>query len=121
MLILDGLAARPKRGRSRGDGGFSLVVRIGRIDTSSSANSGEFAAASMADRYFLDRPPTGEVAVLAGAEAHHLIHVMRAKAGMRVTLFDGSELEYEATVTRVGRTEVELEVLSRQQVSREAA
>ena len=53
-------------------------------------------------------------------EAHHLLHVMRAKAGTRVTLFDGSGWEFEAVVERAGRSEVELAIAGRQEIDREA-
>jgi 16S rRNA (uracil1498-N3)-methyltransferase len=44
---------------------------------------------------------------------------MRAKAGMQVVVFDGSGAEWQAQVTRVGRTEVELELSVRREVDRE--
>jgi 16S rRNA (uracil1498-N3)-methyltransferase len=75
----------------------------------------------MSERYFADSPITSERAVLAGAEAHHLLHVMRAAPGNRVTLFDGTGWEFEAEVQRTGRTEVELAIVARQLVDREAA
>lgn len=73
----------------------------------------------MADRYYLETPPTDVEATLAGAEAHHLLHVMRAKPGEQVTLFDGTGGEYTATIQQCGRSEVLLEVGPRQEVSRE--
>jgi 16S rRNA (uracil1498-N3)-methyltransferase len=73
----------------------------------------------MPDRYFCEPPIEGNQARLAGPEAHHLIHVMRAAPGTRVVLFDGSGAEFEADVRRVGRAEVELEVLSHAEVDRE--
>ncbi len=73
----------------------------------------------MADRYFVDAPITGQEARLVGHEAHHLAHVMRAKAGQPATLFDGSGAEFSATITRVGRAEIELHVDARHQVDRE--
>ena len=72
-----------------------------------------------ADRYFCDSPIRGDKAVLAGAEAHHLIHVMRAGPGTRVILFDGTGWEYSAQVEAVGRAEATLAVLDRHQVDRE--
>ena len=44
----------------------------------------------MSDRYFVDEPISADRVTLSGPEAHHLIHVMRAAPGTRVTLFDGS-------------------------------
>lgn len=75
----------------------------------------------MSDRYFVETPITSDRAVLAGAEAHHLLHVMRAALGARVTLFDGAGWEFEAEVRRAGRTEVELAILARHDIDREAA
>jgi 16S rRNA (uracil1498-N3)-methyltransferase len=71
------------------------------------------------DRYFVDSPIKGDLVTLAGPESHHLVHVLRAKAGTRVVLFDGSGAEFLAQVDQVGRTEVKLKVLSRHEVSRE--
>jgi 16S rRNA (uracil1498-N3)-methyltransferase len=73
----------------------------------------------MADRYFVETPIAGGEARLVGAEAHHLAHVLRAKSGDEVTLFDGGGAEFPARVERVGRSEIELTVLSRQAVDRE--
>ena len=73
----------------------------------------------MSDRYFVESPVTTDQAILAGPEAHHLIHVMRAKAGSRVTLFDGSGCQFDALVERIGRAEVELAILSRDRIDRE--
>ncbi len=74
----------------------------------------------MPDRYFVESPVASERAVLAGAEAHHLLHVMRAKVGTRVTLFDGSGWEFDAVVERTGRSEVELAIAGRREIDREA-
>ena len=73
----------------------------------------------MSDRYFVDEPISPGSVVLAGPEAHHLIHVMRAAPGLRVVLFDGSGAEFTAVVQKVGRNEVQLSVLSREEVNRE--
>ncbi len=73
----------------------------------------------MADRYFVDEPISLGQIVLAGPEAHHLIHVMRATVGTCVVLFDGSGTEFPAVVERVGRSNVELAVIAREEVDRE--
>jgi 16S rRNA (uracil1498-N3)-methyltransferase len=73
----------------------------------------------MAERFFVDRPIAGDRAVLDGPEAHHLIHVMRARPGTRVVLFDGSGAEFPAEVRQLHRSEVELAVQSRELVDRE--
>ncbi len=74
----------------------------------------------MADRYFVDGEIQGESALLVGAEAHHLLHVMRGKVGESVKLFDGSGREYLAQITSLGRRDVELAVLQAEQVDRES-
>jgi 16S rRNA (uracil1498-N3)-methyltransferase len=73
----------------------------------------------MSDRYFVEKPISADRVTLTGPEAHHLIHVMRAIAGTRVTLFDGSGDQFLAAVERVGRADVGLSILSREQVDHE--
>jgi 16S rRNA (uracil1498-N3)-methyltransferase len=75
----------------------------------------------MSSRYFMESPPRDERAVLTGSEAHHLLHVMRARVGDEVVLFDGSGWEFEARIERLGRTEVECAITQRQQIDRELA
>jgi 16S rRNA (uracil1498-N3)-methyltransferase len=75
----------------------------------------------MSERFFVDRPITNEQAVLHGPEAHHLLHVMRAKVGEEVILFDGSGSEFAARVMNLGKAQVELQVLSSTVVNRESA
>ena len=75
----------------------------------------------MPDRYFVNEPIIGDSARLEGEEAHHLIHVMRARPGTEVVVFDGSGAEWQARVARLGRSDIELELLSRYEVNRELA
>ncbi len=75
----------------------------------------------MSERYFVDSPITSDHAVLTGAEAHHLLHVMRASKGAAVTLFDGTGWEFEAVVEATKRSEVDLSITARNEVNREAA
>jgi 16S rRNA (uracil1498-N3)-methyltransferase len=72
----------------------------------------------MADRYFVETPIGGERAQLVGSEAHHLLHVMRAKRGDEVTLFDGSGDQFTARIESWGRADIDLEVLTRETVDR---
>lgn len=71
------------------------------------------------DRYYSESPILADRVVLAGPEAHHLIHVMRASPGLEVVVFDGSGAEFSARVERLGRTEVELAILQRTETDRE--
>jgi len=73
----------------------------------------------MSERFFVESPITGDRALLVGSEAHHLLHVMRASRGTRVILFDGSGAEFSAEVCRLGRADVELNVIERQAIDRE--
>jgi len=78
----------------------------------------------MASRYYADRPiqyrpEAASRVTLTGSEAHHLIHVMRASKGRTVVLFDGSGAEFPSRVDRVGRSDVELTVLTRREADRE--
>lgn len=73
----------------------------------------------MTDRYFAHTPISGGKATLVGPEAHHLIHVMRAKPGDRVVLFDGSGAEFTAQVERLRRAEAELAIVARHEVDRD--
>jgi 16S rRNA (uracil1498-N3)-methyltransferase len=73
----------------------------------------------MADRFFHELPLQLGPVRLGGTEAHHLIHVLRAKAGLEVVLFDGSGAEFAARVERVERSAVELIVCERRPEDRE--
>lgn len=64
----------------------------------------------MADRYFSDEPITGPEITLAGNEAHHLLHVMRAEPGTKIVLFDGLGGQHDAKVLRCSRKTVDLSV-----------
>ncbi len=71
------------------------------------------------DRYFLESSAASGKAQLSGDEAHHLVHVMRAKPGTQVVLFDGAGREYLASVNRVERNEVWLDLILEREVDRE--
>lgn len=73
----------------------------------------------MTQRYFVDEPILEETATVAGPEAHHLLHVMRAKPGDEVVLFDGTGHEFTARVETLRRAEVDFVVLGRESVDRE--
>lgn len=65
----------------------------------------------MPHRYFTTEI-SGKTAILRGADAHHLAHVMRAKTGGAVTLCDGRGTDYACAVRAVGADSVELEIVS---------
>ena len=59
------------------------------------------------------------VALPPGAARH--VQVLRLQPGQAVTLFDGAGGEWAATIARMGRADVEVEVGAHQPVEREAA
>lgn len=73
----------------------------------------------MPHRYYIAEPIAAENVTMDGSEAHHLLHVLRARAGMRVVLFDGSGCEFDAEVTSCGRSTVDLSVYDRRVVDLE--
>jgi 16S rRNA (uracil1498-N3)-methyltransferase len=73
----------------------------------------------MSERFFSSEPIVAERVLLGGAEAHHLLHVMRAAVGDSVMLFDDSGAEFTAVIEKSGRSEVELRVTGRHEISRE--
>jgi 16S rRNA (uracil1498-N3)-methyltransferase len=72
------------------------------------------------DRFFHPPPIDQTTVALDGTEAYHLLHVLRAKPGLEVTLFDGSGAEFLARVERVERSTVRLSVVGRSDVDRES-
>jgi 16S rRNA (uracil1498-N3)-methyltransferase len=65
-------------------------------------------------RFYLPPAETKSASlVLDGSEAHHLAHVLRAKEGDRVTLFDGVGHELTCTVANMEKSRVTLKLLQR--------
>jgi len=75
------------------------------------------------ERYFpIDADSVrGGVAVLRGGEFHHLARVVRAKAGLELTLLDGSGGVYRARVKAIGSGEAVLEILDASKADRQPA
>ena len=73
----------------------------------------------MSNRFFAEPPIDGRLVLLEGPEAHHLLHVMRLAVGEEVVLIDGTGAEFQGQIRRLGRTDVEIEIRSRQMVDRE--
>src|SRR5438552_12925835 len=66
--------------------------------------------AQMAERFYVNCPLAPGPVVLQGPEAHHLATVCRLRPADVVCLFNGDGREYRATVQRVERRSVTLEV-----------
>lgn len=75
----------------------------------------------MSQRFFVAAPIIGPHATLTGAEAHHLAHVMRAKPGDQVMLFDGTGFEFTARIESVHKNSIELKVLEKFAIDRESS
>ncbi len=73
----------------------------------------------MSERFFVPNPIASSRATLAGDEARHLTSVMRAKVGDDIVLFDGSGAEFVTRIAAIGKHAVELDVVERQDISRE--
>lgn len=73
----------------------------------------------MSRRFYCDHPIDREPVCLEGNEAHHLIHVMRARVGEEVVLFDGTGAEFVAQIQSISRSAVELAIVERKQIDRE--
>lgn len=71
----------------------------------------------MSERFFVEQPITGSSAELVDAEAQHLAKVMRAAVGDEVVLFDGSGAQFTATITRIAKAAVTLDILERHEVN----
>jgi 16S rRNA (uracil1498-N3)-methyltransferase len=65
----------------------------------------------MSKRFFVAEPLAAGAARLGGAQAHHLIHVLRIGVGQHVVLFNGRDVEATAQVTAITNGEVELAIL----------
>ena len=74
----------------------------------------------MSDRYFVESPLVSDRAVLAGAEAHHLLHVMRAGWELASRSLTARAGNSTPSSSGSGRSEVELAIAGRQEIDREA-
>jgi 16S rRNA (uracil1498-N3)-methyltransferase len=74
----------------------------------------------MTQRLFVPARIEGGRVQLAGAEAHHLLDVMRAQLGSEWILFDGFGSEFRARLQAVGKRTAELEILEQMTISRES-
>jgi 16S rRNA (uracil1498-N3)-methyltransferase len=73
----------------------------------------------MSERFYSSRLVTGDYITLDGPEAHHLLHVMRAKVGAAITVFDGSGAEFEGAVDTLKRAEAGVRIVERREIDRE--
>ena len=72
-------------------------------------------------RFFCPTPLATGLALSLPAGAARHVQVLRLQPGDVITLFNGEGGEFDATVTRMGRSDVEVEVGAHHAVEREAA
>lgn len=78
----------------------------------------------MSQRFFLDaisgsKPlAAGDKVTLEGDQAHHAINVMRFNTGDKLVLFDGTGIEYLASVDQVQKKSISLEIIESIESSR---
>ena len=81
----------------------------------------ELAIARALRRFFIESlPQAGAAFTLRGDEAHHMLNVVRVRAGEEVSLFDGSGAVARARLLQGRRGEATLQVLSVESVDVEA-
>lgn len=71
------------------------------------------------DRFYLPHTPATHEIWLNGDEAHHILHVKRAKPGTKITLFDGKGFEYRAHVTEIFSDKLKVFIEESKSVDRE--
>lgn len=74
----------------------------------------------MSNRFFLWEPLQGDRCLLSGEESHHFLRVMRGRVGDELTLFDGTGWEGVGQATALVGGRVEIRLIERLEVSREA-
>jgi 16S rRNA (uracil1498-N3)-methyltransferase len=72
------------------------------------------------DRFYIPYTPTVREIWINGKEAHHILHVKRAKPGSKITLFDGKGIEYLATVTEILEDKLKVLIEQSEEVDRES-
>jgi 16S rRNA (uracil1498-N3)-methyltransferase len=73
----------------------------------------------MAERFYVNTPPSPGLFTLTGPEAHHLAAVCRVQVGETIVLFCGDGGEWAARVVGVERHAVQLDVGERREPTRE--
>lgn len=66
----------------------------------------------MSDRFYADSDFRSATVELAGAESHHLAHVMRREVGDEVVLFNGRGLEARGEIVAIGRRTATIRIMA---------
>lgn len=73
----------------------------------------------MSDRFYTPEPLAPGELTLTGPDAHHMATVRRFAPGDAVVLFNGDGFEYAAAVVAIGKKQVTVSVLRRDEIGRE--
>ncbi|MBM4064045.1 MAG: 16S rRNA (uracil(1498)-N(3))-methyltransferase [Planctomycetes bacterium] len=73
------------------------------------------------DRFYIPYTPTVHEIWIDGKEAHHILHVKRAKPGSKITLFDGKGIEYLANITEILDDKLKVFIEQTRKVDRESS
>lgn len=71
------------------------------------------------DRFYIPSTPAGHEIWIDGKEAHHILHVKRAKPGNTITLFDGIGNEYLSKITEISGDKLKVIIEQSQATDRE--
>ncbi len=72
------------------------------------------------DRFYIPHTPTTQEVWVNGEEAHHIIRVKRAKAGEKITLFNGKGYEYFGYIQEILKDKLKVCIEQTRLVNREA-
>lgn len=72
------------------------------------------------DRFYIPHSPATHEIWIDGKEAHHILHVKRAKQGSKITLFDGKGFEYLAHITGIAHDKLKVCIEGSKAVDRES-
>lgn len=72
------------------------------------------------DRFYISITPAASEVWLEGKEAHHILHVKRAKPGDKITLFNGKGLEYLANIIEISHNKLRVLIEQSRLINREA-
>lgn len=70
-------------------------------------------------RFFVENIGDSQRLTIDGDESHHLLRVLRAKIGERIVVFDGRGGEHDAEVVGLGKSTLDVSILSTRNVERE--
>ncbi|MCF6157705.1 MAG: 16S rRNA (uracil(1498)-N(3))-methyltransferase [wastewater metagenome] len=71
------------------------------------------------NRFYIPEAPATREIWIEGREAHHILHVKRAKPGSEIILFDGKGIEYLARVAEITDSKLKVSIEQSKDIDRE--